>query len=374
MERRRPATGDIARAIAQRWDLEGALGRLTSDLSPSELTSILLHVLRERGRGVSFADVLRFTERSNLVHPCDLDARLLHAVDRLALDAASRFTAVELSPVAPFGLHCLTGIDQNNVLSATRGSEVLADSTTVLAVECARRRRKGQRQTPLRLATSSRLIRMQPFDDPGFSRHFRLFALATSGRDSGDESFERKALLEHLEAWLLFVEALRLNGFAIPEVRVEISDLRIVRGLLVSQGVPCESLRGHVSPQHWPDEVRRRGLKLPGPTTDPSSIPMPTEELRRLARRLDRVRDEVFRPLQQRFAGLRAEFDLSRLHGLGYYSSLALHVHLRGKDGVELPVGDGGFTDWTQQLLSDRKERFLGSAMGTEMLCRLYRA
>ena len=36
-------------------------------------------------------------------------------------------------------------------------------------------------------------------------------------------------------------------------------------------------------------------------------------------------------------------------------------------DGVSLV--DGGFVDWTQRLLSDRKERLLISGIGTERLC-----
>jgi hypothetical protein len=37
---------------------------------------------------------------------------------------------------------------------------------------------------------------------------------------------------------------------------------------------------------------------------------------------------------------------------------------------AEHSVADGGTTDWTQRLLSDRKERLLVSAIGTEMLAR----
>jgi hypothetical protein len=35
-------------------------------------------------------------------------------------------------------------------------------------------------------------------------------------------------------------------------------------------------------------------------------------------------------------------------------------------------VIDGGFTAWTQALLSDRKERLLASAFGSELVAKLY--
>ena len=39
--------------------------------------------------------------------------------------------------------------------------------------------------------------------------------------------------------------------------------------------------------------------------------------------------------------------------------------------GAEFFLADGGFTDWTRRLLSDRKERLLISGLGSErfILC-----
>jgi hypothetical protein len=34
---------------------------------------------------------------------------------------------------------------------------------------------------------------------------------------------------------------------------------------------------------------------------------------------------------------------------------------------------DGGFTDWTQQLMSNRKERLMTSGLGSERLCACFR-
>jgi hypothetical protein len=48
-----------------------------------------------------------------------------------------------------------------------------------------------------------------------------------------------------------------------------------------------------------------------------------------------------------------------------------LRILLRGPPGA-LPVIDGGFTAWTQALLSDRKERLLASAFGSELVAKLY--
>jgi hypothetical protein len=55
--------------------------------------------------------------------------------------------------------------------------------------------------------------------------------------------------------------------------------------------------------------------------------------------------------------------DPSRQSGRGYYVGLCFKVHAGGRE-----VGDGGFTDWTAQLLGNRKERQLISGYGVDRL------
>jgi hypothetical protein len=49
-------------------------------------------------------------------------------------------------------------------------------------------------------------------------------------------------------------------------------------------------------------------------------------------------------------------------------------VDARNRAGDEFPLVDGGFTTWTQQLLSNAKERLLISGLGTELLCSRFTA
>jgi hypothetical protein len=47
-------------------------------------------------------------------------------------------------------------------------------------------------------------------------------------------------------------------------------------------------------------------------------------------------------------------------------------IYARDKAGTDYFIVDGGFTDWTQQLLSNRKERLLISGMGSERFVSLF--
>jgi len=56
----------------------------------------------------------------------------------------------------------------------------------------------------------------------------------------------------------------------------------------------------------------------------------------------------------------------------GYYSGVRFQMYARDPAGTDYFIVDGGFTDWTQQLLSNRKERLLISGVGSERFVSLF--
>lgn len=56
-----------------------------------------------------------------------------------------------------------------------------------------------------------------------------------------------------------------------------------------------------------------------------------------------------------------------------YYSTLRYNIFATNRKGEEYFLCDGGFTDWTQQLLKNRKERYLISGFGTERLFLVFK-
>jgi hypothetical protein len=233
-------------------------------------------------------------------------------IEREAFACAAGFEAVDWAPIAPLGLNAILGrIDQNNCLATVRNTEVLADPTTVAALECARRRRAGVLQE-IKLCARSRALRLQPVDLPGFFPHFALFSLVTSARARASLETELDALRDHLRVYLRLLE--QRIGLSRSQVEVSISD------------------------------------------TD------------RDASRLSRAHEHVLGPLAREFAPAAFAIDDQREQGRDYYTGLCLSVHARAPSGERLNLGDGGFTDWTQRLLSNAKERLLVSGLGIERL------
>ena len=264
------ATGvpDLARLLAER-------------LAPSDVTSLLLEVARMRAARLEPADVLHQYERDRFVRPSETDTS---EAERVALSLVPEdFERVDLSPLAPFGTgSALAGLSQDWAVATIRGSEVVADVTSVLALEAALSRRSSRDET--KLFACERVVRPQASDDPARLAHFRLLGLCTAGRGERWHDWEARNATEHLAFYWKLLAQLGVTG---AEIR----------------------LGG--------------GLELEVAAT----------------------KDSQERP---------------------YYAGGWFSIDVDGAN-----VADGGFVDWTQRLLSDRKERCLISGVGIERLASL---
>jgi hypothetical protein len=366
-------SAEILRRIAGELGGPEALARLVQ-LGPRDLHSLLLHLHEEEAAKKSPQDLLaRFAEAPAFALSY-VDPRLSLRFAAAAFDAADSFEAIELSPVCPLGtISTLSGIHQNWVLSASRGAEIVADPTPVLALECARRRREvAARTTQHRLSTSQRLMRMQP-TPAGLLPHFRLFALTTAMRHA--PAVEAAALREQLAVYLRLFGNLARAEFRFDDLTVSVSHTGIVEAWLAASGQDREEIRRSVRTEVWNDPdalLKARGLSaIRGRAGEigaqVAALPRP------LRSALEELDTHVLSPLQQDFPGVTLRLDLGRLEGLGYYDGPCVRIAARDRSGAMLPLVDGGFTRWTQRLLGDSRERFLITGIGSDLACARYR-
>ncbi len=283
----------------------GAREVLSRHLTPTDLQTLLLSVVRDRAESVTPAELLRRWQNDRFVRPAQSDPRRLSQLEaRVWSLVPSSFEGVELSPVAPLGTcSALADVSQDRVLATVRRSEVVSDSTNALAVEAAVRRRSGADEGGVHLAACHRQLRAQDFGE-GRSAHFRLFTLVSSAPDQGSGRQECNLLSQHLRCWTDIVREV------LPEtpVRIEVTA--------------------------W-----------------------------------DRVlRERIHQSLLPDFEGGSAVTvveNSTRERGKGYYSLGALRIVARTADG-DLELGDGGFTNWTAKLTQNKKELCLTSCLATE--------
>ncbi len=306
----------ILQRIEREAGLPGLVDVLAERLTPADLQSLLLAVAQRRAAARPPAQLLADWGRDRFVRPSPAAPRKLLAWEAAAWRALPpEFEALALSPVCPLGTaSVVAGLSQNLAVATMRGTEVVSDSTNVLALECAVRRRELLRRDrksaeAVHLATSHRLLRTQRFADPKLLAHFEAFALCSAGRDVGRLAFELSALALHAGFY-----ATALRGYLGPEAQVRL-------------------------------------------TATPFNPELS-----------ERIEASVFEPLRAAHPSLDCVLDLERTRGRGYYQDVCFHIHLVPPSGVPIELADGGSVPWTQRLLSNAKERLFISGIGSERL------
>jgi len=293
------------------------LEKLTERLSLSELNSLLLEVFRAAAHGMAPADLIRAYQANRFVGPSSLDAITFRKLELQVLELARDygFEALELSPLAPLGNCSALGLaDQNKIVSAVRGTEVLADATNLMALEAAvRRKASGFDSSVVHLSTTHRHVRAQALPPvKGFTAHFKLFCMISAGKDRGGHNFEKEALLAHLSVYHHFL----VQELKLPRVKI------IMKGLKGGQANPLAAAR----------VMDYLAGKLPG--AEVSLTEVPQEEHR-------------------------------------YYQDLRFSINTVLADGREINLGDGGLMDWSAKLTGNGKERLVTSGLGLELLLKL---
>ncbi len=290
-------------------DLAGVLG----NLAPTDLQSLMLEVYRQQAQRKTPSALLEAYESNRFVRPSTVSPVRLLEWERAAFSALSdEFEPIALSPVAPLGTSSAVAlVDQNKALSTSRNTEVLSDSTNVLALEAASRRRQLLIENPksterVHLAASHRLLRAQHYDNPRFASHFSLFGLCSAGRNQDQGQFELEVFSRHVN---FYVRALRAFLGADIGIRLALTDF-----------------------SNRPSEFAARLFDL----------------VRRQSSDIDCVIDD------------------QRESGRDYYADRCFHVYAALPDGEWLELADGGAVNWTQRLLSNTKERCIISGIGSE--------
>jgi len=299
----------ISKLIAQKGGYETVLNELEK-LSGSELNSLLLELFGKRSKKISPAELLRQFEKNRFAAPSTVHPIAFKELELrcLKLAESKNFNPIILSPLTPLGTCSVVGfVDQNNVVSASRGTEIVSDATNVFALLIVGEYRKKRNKSIIKYATTQRNVRSQGISNPGFTPHFGLFCLASGGLDTGNFSFKIENLLEHINVHL----SLLSDEFA--------KDKLFIKFLLKDNN---ESFH--------------------------------------------RTLEEHSRELNNSI-----RIKIERQSNPGNYYKLVQFKFFLEHEGKEINLSDGGFVDWTQKLIQNKKHRLLISGVGTELIYKI---
>lgn len=306
--------GKIGKIIAQRTGNSDLISILADQLSGSDLNSLLLEVFARRAQQVSAPELLKQYDKNRFVQPAETDYLRLLEKTLQTLQCLYRhdFKPLQVSPLSQLGTCSVVAtVDQDKVVSAVRSCEVLSDATNALALHICSMKKKQKAamgDAHLKYSTVQRHVRSQPFSIKGFSPHFTIGCMVSSGTDTGNYAFEKKAIGDHFTA------------------------LQDVLTTVFNTGKVTFRLQ------------QRDGY-------GEAFIP------------------EVLEYLHNRFPGIEVSRDETPGSN-NYYKGLQFKTDITVQQR-HFEIADGGLVNWTQQLLNNKKERFFISGFGLEILNKL---
>ena len=283
---------------------------ISEKLSNSELNSWLLELFKRRSKKVQPPKLLQEFKTNRFVRPSSLDQLEFKKEELEWLEKANDigFEPIILSPLSPFGT-CSTVafVDQNNIVSATRGTEVISDSTNVLALMAASEIKYNNKRGLIKYCTVHRQMRAQPFTHPEHTAHFGLICMITAGKDIGERKFELQNLSEHLNYYYE----------------------------MLSKRFDTQNILFRIYTEEYENTFNGK-----------------------------------LKELIQNFVEIKKlRYDTKPMMN-NYYKELQFKFFIESKN-IMLDVVDGGFVDWTQKLLSNKKQRLLISAGGLELITKI---
>jgi hypothetical protein len=345
-------------------------------LDNSQLQSLLLYIFQQRSQDVDPSKIVKNSERQPFIEPSDFDQRVFHGLESIIFSVLpDNFSSVELSPVNPFGLNAgLTKISQKNIMSTGRNTEVIADATTALALQIARQRKKLPNKE-VHAATNQRTLRLQQYEKgSGFTSHFKVFAMCSAGKNEGSEIFESKVLYDHLSTYLKFLQGLNNSGIEINDIAVAIADIRISEKIITQNELNRKEIGRHTREreQRPMNDVKSRLLSYYNNLDELDNQVVADYGIENNIYTLRRYDDILLSQLRKEFPNVHFIFEMGRTGGIGYYQDIVIKIEATNSQDQKFQIADGGFVDWTQKLLSNKKERLLISGIGTEYVYRVF--
>lgn len=288
--------------------------KLTS-MPKSDFNSLLLTVFQMQTNNISPVDIIKAFELNRFSVPSEIDPIQYHnlEVELLSLAQKEHIKPILLSPSAPLGSCSAFGcVDQNNVISATRNSEMLADPTNMLSLIITNKLKSKELDNKdyIHYCATARVLRAKPLPKAkGVYSHFGLFNMVSSGKDSGSYNCEKDLIIKHLTYY---------------------------KKLLSEKYTAKLSIT-----------LRKRS----GYTDNDGFFNRMTELIK------------------SEFPDIPISFDLEHEDN-NYYKGINFKIFME-KDGELFEIGDGGFVDWIKQMTTNNKERCLISAIALDRLLLL---
>lgn len=276
-------------------------------LSNSELNSFLLELFKRKTQKIKPPELLKQFTENRFVAPSDTDIIKIKEIEIewLKYSKSKNYMPLNLSPLTPLGSCSAIGfVDQNNIVSGLRGTETVSDATNVLALKIA----EGFKQS---------------------SNKDLILRYVTIHRHVRAQYFTNPNFSSHFSAFCMASGGLDKGNY-----KFEISQLKEHIGIIFNL-LKLKYKNDSMVLKFYIKDDSEKFLSI-----------------------LERDKDQFWYDKETEFL---EDFENH------YYNTIQFKIFLK-KDNQSIDLADGGFVDWTQKLLENKKHRLLISGIGLELL------
>lgn len=352
------------------------------DMPFNSLNPILIDVYNQKAQRVTPNKLLTAYENNlDFFGPSSFSQKELHAFkDNFYAILPEKFETLQLSPIGPFGTcAAITKLSQDMRLTTIKNSELISDSTTILALEASSRRKKYMKNDETRykevnLSTFHRILRMQHFDKTkGYMQHFDILSMLTAGKVKGKNNYVAEKIYEHIKIWINFIKKLNENGYFFKDILISFSHVELMETLLEYYKISRKEINDNSLVENF-DFFDKYDIKIPKKITTIMEIDEILESFNKnLKNRIVKFEQLIMNKLKSEYPDILINYELTRKLGLGYFSGMCFHIYAKNSKEEEIQLIDGGEINWTKQLLSDNKELAVASSFGAELIQKKFK-
>jgi len=369
-------TGEILKKILEKNDCAKLFDQLVS-LKGEDLQTILIALSEVRASKLKPNDILRHAMESRFIETSPVSQKDLILFDADAINVLPKeFEAIQLSPLGPLGTNAvLAGLNQKTMVTTARNSEVLGDASPMLAIEYAKRRKSGK-EGQVDLFTSQRVVRAQNFSVKGFTPHFQALFAFSADKFLGRWELLEEFLEKHISYYLDLIKKANQSGrYEARNVKVSISNLMIMEALIEFYGINREELMLNTQTREF-NVFKHYGIDLANNLNMVKEVS--DDNLKRFGiekayKFLIRNCSMMISGLMNKYPEVSFDYDFNRIAGIGYYDHLCIKISAENEDNEIYPLADGGFVDWTRQLVQSDQEVCLTSGFGSELFINKFK-
>ncbi len=349
------------------------------EMPGEHLQAILIYLYNERVKLLKTKDVFKQSAENRFLQHSEVSLKEFISFDNQAIKLLdSDFQTIELSPLAPIGSNSvICSINQKNIVSTSRNTEIVADALPLMAIEYEKIKRKTEKQgksnNPIHLCTSHRVTRAQSFEKiKGFSSHFRAIFLFSAENFLRKWELIEKYIEKHTDYYLRLIENFsQQSDFTVKDIEVSFSNLKILEKLIEKEGLDRERIRKNTQNPNF-DIFTESDINLPSKIGLKDLDERVLEkiegyELTKQFQYLYRNLAPLIEKMKKKYPLVKFNFDLSRVAGVNYYNNISFKISATNQNRERYPLVDGGFVDWADKLAHSKGSIALSSGFGTEL-------